>query len=93
MRRIIEAECDNIPVFYLKKLKNLYVQQMKYHGYTVEYEHSTGFKEKILKRIPELTERKMGRDAILTLKDDCEKAIFEACDLQDEQARREEAIK
>ena len=41
-------------------------------------------KEKILKRIPELTEHKTGRDVILTLKDDCGKAIFEACDLQDD---------
>ena len=32
MRGIIEVESDNIPVFYLKELKNLYVQQMKYHG-------------------------------------------------------------
>ena len=84
MRRIIEVESDNIPVFYLKELKNLYVQQMKYHGYAVEYEHSTRFKEKILKRIPELTEHKMRKDVILTLKDDCEKAIFEACNLQDD---------
>ena len=84
MRRIIEVESDNIPVFYLKELKNLYVQQMKYHGYTVEYEHSPGFKEKILKRITELTERKMGSDVILTLKYDCGKAIFEACNLQDD---------
>ena len=50
----------------------------------MEYEYSTRFKEKILKRIPELTEHKMGRDVILTLKDDCGKAIFEACDLQDD---------
>ena len=84
MRGIIEVESDNIPVFYLKELKNLYVQQMKYHGYAVEYEHSTRFKEKILKHIPELTEHKMGRDAILTLKHDCGKAIFEVCDLQDD---------
>ena len=56
---------------------------MKYHGYAVEYEHSTRFKEKILKRIPELTKHKMGRDVILTLKDNCGKAIFEACDLRD----------
>ena len=27
---------------------------------------------------------KVGRDVILTLKDDCGKAIFEACDLQDD---------
>ena len=46
MRGIIEVESDNIHVFYLKELKNLYVQQMKYHGYAVEYEHSTGFKKK-----------------------------------------------
>ena len=57
---------------------------MKYHGYAVEYEHSTQFKEKILKRISELTEHKMGRDIILTLKNDCGKAIFEGCDLQDD---------
>ena len=50
MRGIIEVESDNIPVFYLKELKNLYVQQMKYYGYAVEYEHSTRCKEKILKR-------------------------------------------
>ena len=49
----------------------------------MEYEHSTRFKEKILKRIPGLTERKMGRDVILTLKENCVKAIFKACDLQD----------
>ena len=42
----IEVESDNVPVFYLKELKNLYVQQMKYHGYAVEYEHSTRFKQK-----------------------------------------------
>ena len=41
-------------------------------------------REKILKRIPELTEHKMGRDIILTLKNDCGKAIFEGCDLQDD---------
>ena len=46
IRGIIEVESDNVPVFYLKELKNLYVQQMKYHGYAVEYEHSTRFKEK-----------------------------------------------
>ena len=83
-RANIEVESNNIPFFYLKELKNLYVQQMKYHGYAVECEHSTRFKEKILKRIPELTEHKMRKDVILTLKDDCEKAIFEACNLQDD---------
>ena len=57
---------------------------MKYHGYAVDYEHTTRFKEKILKRIPELTEHKMRKDVILTLKGDCEKAIFEACNLQDD---------
>ena len=51
---------------------------MKYHVYAVEYEHSTRFKEKTLKRILELAEHKMGRDVIQTLKDDCGKAIFEA---------------
>ena len=84
MRGISEVESDNTPVFYLKELKNLNVQQMKYHGYAVEYKHSTQFKEKTLKRIPELTEHKMGRDVILTLKDDCGKAIFGARDLQDD---------
>ena len=48
MRGIVEVESDNIHVFYLKELKNLYVQKTKYHGYAVEYEHSTRFKEKIL---------------------------------------------
>ena len=84
MRGIIEVESDNIPVFYLKELKNLYVRQMKYHGYAVEYEHSTRFKEKILKHNPELTKHKMGRDVILTLKDNCGKAIFEVCELQND---------
>ena len=70
MRGIIEVESDNIPDFYLKELKSPYVQEMKHHGYAAEYELSTRFKEKILKRIHELTERKMGRDVILTLKDD-----------------------
>ena len=36
-------------------------------------------KKKILKRILELAEYKMGRGVIQTLKDDCGKAIFEAC--------------
>ena len=93
MRGIIEVESDNIPVFYLKELKNLYVQQMKYHGYAVEYEHSLRFKEKSLKHIPDVTEHKMGRDAILTLKDDCGKAIFEACDLQDDGMCLERAVR
>ena len=57
---------------------------MKCHGYAVEYEHSTQFKEKILKRISELTEHKIGGDIILLLKDDCGKTIFEACYLQDD---------
>ena len=48
MRGIVEVESDNIHVFYLKELKNLYVQKTKYHGYAMEYEHSTRFKEKIL---------------------------------------------
>ena len=63
---------------------NLYVQQMKYHGYAVEYEHSTRFKENILKHISEITEHKIGREVILTLKEDCGNAIFEGCDLQDD---------
>ena len=42
------------------------------------------FKEKILKHISELPEHKMGRDVILTLKGDCGKAVFEACNLQDD---------
>ena len=83
MGGIIEVESDNIPLIYLKELQNLYVQQIKYHGYALEYEHSMRFKEKILKHIPELTGRDvMGRDVILTLKDDCGNVIFEACDLQ-----------
>ena len=57
---------------------------MKYHDYAVEYEYSTRFKEKILKRTPELTKHKMGRDVILTLKDNCGKAIFEVCELQND---------
>ena len=57
---------------------------MKCHGYAVEYEHSMQFKEKILKRISELTEHKIGGDIILLLKDDCGKTIFEACYLQDD---------
>ena len=57
---------------------------MKCHGYAVEYGHSTRFKEKILKPMPNFTEYKMGRDAILKLKDDCGKAIFESCDVQDD---------
>ena len=84
MRGITEVESDNTPVFYLKELKNLNVQQMKYHDYAVEFKHSTQFKEKTLKRISELTEHKMGRDVILTLKDDSGKAIFCARDLQDD---------
>ena len=84
MRRIIALESDDIPVFYLKELKNLYVLQMKYHGYTVEYEHRTRFKEKILKRISELSEHKMRRDFILMFKDDCGKGIFEVCNLKDD---------
>ena len=84
MRGTIEVESGNIPVLYVAELKNLYVQQNKYHGYPVEYAHSTRFKEKFLKRILELTEHKMGRDVILTLKDNCGKAIFEACNLQDD---------
>ena len=68
--KYIQVESDNIPVFYLKELKNVYVQQMKCHGYAVEYEHSMQFKEKILKRISELTEHKRGGDIILLLKDD-----------------------
>ena len=48
MGGIVEVESDNIHVFYLKELKNLYVRKMKYHSYAVEYEHSTRFKEKIL---------------------------------------------
>ena len=66
------------------KIYNLYVQQMKYHGYAVEYEHSTRFKENILKYISEITEHKIGREVILKLKDDCGSAIFEGCDLQDD---------
>ena len=58
---------------------------MKCHGYAVEYEHSMQFKEKILKRISELTEHKRGGDIILLLKDDCGKTIFEACYLQDDE--------
>ena len=50
----------------------------------MEYEHPTRFNETILKRIPELTEHKMGKDVILKLKDDCGKAIFEASELQDD---------
>ena len=84
MRRIIALESDDIPVFYLKELKNLYVLQMKYHGYAVEYEHSTRFKEKILKRFSELSEHKMRRNFILIFKDDCGKDIFEVCNLQDD---------
>ena len=57
---------------------------MKYHGYAVEYEHSTRFKENILKHISEITEHKIGREVILKLKDDCGNAIFEGCDLQDD---------
>ena len=91
MREIIEVESDNIPFFYLKELKNLYVQQVKYHGYAVEYEHSTRFEEEILKRIPELTKHKMGRDVVLTLKDDCGKAIFEVCNSQDDEMCLERA--
>ena len=84
MRGTIEVESGNIPVLYVAELKNLYVQQNKYHGYPVEYAHSTRFKEKFLKRILELTEHKMGRDVILTLKDNCGKAIFEVCELQND---------
>ena len=84
MRRIIALESDDIPVFYLKELKNLYVLQMKYHGYAVEYEHTTRFKEKILKRFSELSEHKMRRNFILIFKDDCGKDIFEVCNLQDD---------
>ena len=83
MRGTIEVESDNTPVFYLKELKNLYAQQMKYR-YAIEYEQSMRFKEKILKRILELTEHEMGRGVFLTLKHDCGKAIFEECDLQDD---------
>ena len=91
MREIIEVESDNIPFFYLKELKNLYVQQIKYHGYAVEYEHSTRFEEEILKRISELTKHKMGRDVVLTLKDDCGKAVFEVCNSQDDEMCLERA--
>ena len=66
---------------------------MKYHGYAVEYEYSTWFKEKILKRIPELIEHNIGRDVIPTFKDDCEKAIFEACDWQDDGMCFERAVR
>ena len=84
MRGIIGVESDNIPVFYLKELKNVYAQQMKYHSYAVEYEDRTRFREKILKCIPELTEHKMGRHVSLAFKAVCGKAIFEACDLKDD---------
>ena len=41
MRGIIEVESDIIPVCYLRELKNLYFQQMKYDGHAVEYEHDS----------------------------------------------------
>ena len=66
-----------------KRIKKFIRSANEISGYAVEYEHSTRFKEKILKRIPELTEHKMGRYVILTLKVNCVKAIFKACDLQD----------
>ena len=84
MKSIIEQENETIPVFYLKELKSLHLQRMKYHGCEQPYEHNTRFKEKLLQRIPELREHKMGRNIILTLKDNCGTAIFEACDLQDD---------
>ena len=76
-------EKDTVHVFYLKELKELYAQRLAVHGCNQAYEHSTRFKKKILKRIPELIEHKVGRDVILTLQESGG-AIFQACDLQDD---------
>ena len=68
VRHCIEMESELVLVFYLKDLKSLYNERLAFHGCSTNFEHSTRFKEKILKRIPELTEHKLGRDIILTFK-------------------------
>lgn len=84
VRHYIEVETDVVPVFYLKDLKDLYTKRLTFHGCNKSVEHSTRFKEKVLQRIPELVEHKLGRDIILTLKAGSGEAIFQSCDLLDD---------
>ena len=84
VRHCIEMESEVVPVFYLKDLKSLYNERLTFHGCSTNFEHSTRLKEKILKRIPELTEHKLGHDIILTLKEGSGEAIFQSCDLLDD---------
>ena len=77
----IEVDQEVVHVVYLNELKELYIKRMSFHGCHVTYEHSTMFKEKLLKLIPELPEYKAGQDTILSM---CEENAIEACDLQDD---------
>ena len=83
IRQCLQAEDKSVPVFQLKQLKGLHTKRLLAHGYPVLYEHSTRFKEKILRMIPELSEYKAGREVILTFNKESGNAIFDACDFQD----------
>ena len=59
--------------------KSLYCQRLKDYGISDINVHSTRPKENVLSRMPELEEKKKGRNVILLFKEEFGYAVFEAC--------------
>lgn len=65
---IEDVRCtENIPsVFTLHELKDLYVEQLKFHGVVGAQTNSTRLKERLLENCPNLSAVPHGRDVLLT---------------------------
>ena len=79
----IEISSDEeVPVFKLTDLEDMYSKKMLYHGATADeadYVHVTRFKAEILNHLPCLVESKNGKSILLTLDTEMGRALFEAC--------------
>ena len=68
------------PVFILSDLKKLFCKRMEHYSHEpATLIHSTRLKDSILVNIPELEEKKTGREVILAFRQDIGKALIEAC--------------
>ena len=72
----MQAGGKYVPSFSVERAKRS-LHGLLAHGYPVAYEHSTRFKEKTLRMIPELSEYKARREVILTFNKESGYVIFD----------------
>ena len=93
----LSYEIGTVPVFTQTSLAYIYRELIVHHRHAyesidaqsfAEAAHATRLRKKILNKIPDLCVSKSGRQVTLTVDDEVERALFEACAWSDEENER-----